>query len=323
MLTAYAIMRTAKVKSVASMANLEKHCSREKYPANANRELEYANREFYKDELTLPERFKEMTNGQTIRKNAVLGIEVMMTYSPDATPDLDIWVAKNSLWLDKEFGEGNVVRLWLHMDETTPHLHAFVIPMDERGKLNCKAFLGGSAKMSALQDSYAEAMQEFNLERGIKGSKAHHTTVKEFYRAIESRNKENLPSPRLKQEKARFGQIRAVEETATEYYSMANSKYKSERMRNVHLEHQSVQQQYEIKTLRNQCERQQATIDAQKPAVTMYNALNNAIKHMAETEPERAEKTRNDINGLLEEQYARQTQQLKPKQKQQDREYER
>lgn len=231
----FAIMRTGKVKSVASIANLEKHCSREKMPKNADQERTVLNRSLLPDPdgLTLPDRFAKMTEGQKIRKNAVLGIEVMMTFTPEAVPKdekLSSWVKSNQEWLAKEFGEKNVVRCWLHMDEHTPHLHAFVVPLDEKGKLNCRHYLGGSDKLSALQDRYAEAMEPYSLERGIKGSKARHKTVKEFYRAIEDANRQDLPEPTKTTEKGLFGANKTVAEPVEEYYKRANAAFKQQHM---------------------------------------------------------------------------------------------
>jgi hypothetical protein len=75
----------------------------------------------------------------------------------------------------------------LHRDETTPHLTAFVVPVHpETGKLNASHWLDGREKLQDLQDSYAEAVATHGLERGIAGSKAKHTTVKQFYGAMHS-----------------------------------------------------------------------------------------------------------------------------------------
>jgi hypothetical protein len=43
-----------------------------------------------------------------------------------------------------------------------------------------------SIKLSKLQDSYATALAPLGIERGVKGSKATHTKVKEYYQAVNS-----------------------------------------------------------------------------------------------------------------------------------------
>ncbi|MFC5534821.1 MobV family relaxase, partial [Rhodocytophaga aerolata] len=84
-------------------------------------------------------------------------------------------------WLKEQYGEKNIVNFTTHVDEQTPHIHAVIVPIDPKGKLNCRAYLGGREKLRGLQDSFAQAHQGIGLERGIKGSKANHTTVKAFY----------------------------------------------------------------------------------------------------------------------------------------------
>ena len=35
-------------------------------------------------------------------------------------------------WLDDQYGD-RIVRAELHLDEATPHVHAYLVPLDERG----------------------------------------------------------------------------------------------------------------------------------------------------------------------------------------------
>jgi hypothetical protein len=60
-----------------------------------------------------------------------------------------------------------------------------MVPLDEKGKLNCRALPCGSRyRLSELQDDFALAMKPLGLERGIKGSRAKHTEVRKYYAAI-------------------------------------------------------------------------------------------------------------------------------------------
>ncbi|MGB6300609.1 MAG: plasmid recombination protein, partial [Rivularia sp. (in: cyanobacteria)] len=56
---------------------------------------------------------------------------------------LDNFVKASVNWLDSSWRE-RVIRAELHLDEITPHIHAYIVPLDERGKLNCRA-LGSNA----------------------------------------------------------------------------------------------------------------------------------------------------------------------------------
>ncbi len=85
------------------------------------------------------------------------------------------------------------------MDEKTPHLHATVVPIvtGERkrkfreGEKKYRTQTGprlsadevmGRARLSTYQNTYAEAMREFGLQRGVVGSTAKHQSNGEYYR---------------------------------------------------------------------------------------------------------------------------------------------
>jgi 5S rRNA maturation endonuclease (ribonuclease M5) len=194
----HAIARIAKLKS-GSVGASGQHTRRARETLNANPEI--ANIRFIgqPDSPDLPSLetiVRERIGDQTIRKNGVLCVEMLLTASPEYfRPDdpskagyyepeklADFQQTVHS-WLDKEYGD-RIVRAELHLDESTPHVHAYLVPLDERGKLNCRGLFGGREKLSQFQDSYANALSPLGLERGIKGSRAKHTTVKQYYAAV-------------------------------------------------------------------------------------------------------------------------------------------
>jgi len=112
---------------------------------------------------------------------------------------LDKWTDANLKWLRDTFGEENVVSCVLHMDEKTPHLHATVVPIvtgerkrkSREGEKKYRTQTGprlsadevmGRARLSTYQNTYAEAMREFGLQRGVVGSTAKHQSNGEYYR---------------------------------------------------------------------------------------------------------------------------------------------
>jgi Plasmid recombination enzyme len=79
-------------------------------------------------------------------------------------------------------GAENVVGAYLHLDETTPHIQAIVVPIDpQTSKLNASRWLDGRKALSDLQDRHARDMAPLGLERGIRGSLANHTEVRDWY----------------------------------------------------------------------------------------------------------------------------------------------
>lgn len=169
-------------------------------------------------------RLDNVSLGRKIGKNQVQVIRFMLSGSPEDMEriqnegKLDDWCKDNIDWLKKTYGADNVVAATLHLDETTPHIHASVVPIvlgkrrqkattkeegqtddkpkrkykkkdTNRPRLCCDDVMA-KAKLIEYQDSYAEAMSKYGLERGIKGSDARHITLTEFYRnqAVESQN---------------------------------------------------------------------------------------------------------------------------------------
>ena len=95
------------------------------------------------------------------------------------------WVQKNYNFIASEYGQKNILRFTLHLDEKTPHIHAVTVPLTKDGRLSAKEVFGNKGDLVSRQDRYAEAMKEFGLERGLKGTGIKHDTAKEYYARIQ------------------------------------------------------------------------------------------------------------------------------------------
>jgi hypothetical protein len=207
---AYIILRSGKQKTKGNIATLGQHLQRTRDTPNADPDLTHQN-EILRGSADLLADVNarlaevEAVNGKP-NKNAVLAIEYLVAFSPDfahfskeepapggdgkarLVPKSEVdanrlkgFIDHTLAWLEKRHGVGNVVNVQLHLDESSPHIHATVVPVDERGRLNCRAFLGGRQLMRDMQTSIAEEMAPLGLVRGVEGSKAHHQDVKRFY----------------------------------------------------------------------------------------------------------------------------------------------
>ncbi len=235
---AYAIMRIEKIKSRREMNSRYKHNFREYDVANANPSLSSNNREpidmfgktyerVFDDEIARMRMEGAITSN--IRKDAVLGYEVMLTYSRDKMDmDIDEWVEKNVEWLQRTFNpkdnriiiddtkeaySNNVKSVVVHMDESTPHIHAFVVPIDDKGRLNAKFYTGDRIKLQNLQTEYSRYMSGFSLERGQEKSVTHHQDVTRYYNNLKKAVDARLPDVRER-------------ETAEEYKQRADEAYR-------------------------------------------------------------------------------------------------
>jgi hypothetical protein len=196
----YSILRITKLKTMGNVASCGQHIARTKQPPNANPAKTPENRNLL---LASPDLGAEVKKRLPlkVRKDAVLAVEHLLTASPDffkgkEKDEVHTWCKVNMAWLEERYGKENIAGAYLHMDESTPHLHAVIVPVVD-GKLNAKHYFGGREKMTQMQTAYGEHIQRHfsELERGIEGSKSHHTTIGEFYATIEAseRLKERRP----------------------------------------------------------------------------------------------------------------------------------
>jgi len=169
---------------------------------------------------------------QKVRSNAVLCVEAIVSASPEYfRPDdpsraghwekdrLDAWRAAVEPWIAENFP--HAISVVLHLDEATPHYQILDVPLDEKGKLNCRGKFGGS--LDLWQTHAASAVAHLGIERGIEGSTATHERVKAYYGAVNTPPPEipavNTPKPkalpaRTMAESLPFGQAHADREAA-------------------------------------------------------------------------------------------------------------
>ena len=193
---AFTICRIQKIKSWGALARSEAHTTREVYTPNANLQIKNLEVVGDYDNLDLVSKVKNKIGSQKYRSDAVLTVEILLSASaeyfrPNAVYEggsydkkrLDGFVDAVVKWLDDSWGD-RIVKAELHLDEMTPHIHAYLVPLDERGKLNCKALFGTRGKMHQLQDSFANAVEHLGIVRGVKGSVATYAKVKKYYSAV-------------------------------------------------------------------------------------------------------------------------------------------
>lgn len=208
----YACLHINRIKTTSALTGAYNHNYRQgDCPENTAQEKSYLNRELINrpEGETYNEAFKRRCKDEKIkkvRKNGTRALEFMLTYSQKAVGKnfpLEDWCEGNLKWLKDNFGEENVVSAVLHMDETTPHIHAVVVPIKD-GRLCATELLQSTSEQQKengvrgytfMQNSYAQAMQEFGLVRGIKKSVAKHTDIQDFYKAYGEFIGKELPEP--------------------------------------------------------------------------------------------------------------------------------
>lgn len=166
---------------------------------------------------------------------------------------LDEWCQDNIDWLRKTYGADNVVSAVLHMDEETPHIHATIVPIvqTERKKQKkeqtvkkryrtktpaprlCADEVMSRANLIRYQDTYAEQMAAYGLQRGIKGSEAQHISTHEYYRSLIAQGEDlqtNMSQLLEEQKKARL--VIAEAEQARKDLARIKAEAKTEELKN-------------------------------------------------------------------------------------------
>lgn len=195
------------------------HIERTVHPKNADSTRTHLNREL----VQFPEGVKNRTEAiahrietagirRKVGTNQVKAIRVLLTGSNkdmkqmEADGRLDGWCSDNLKWLRETYGELNLVSAVLHMDEKTPHIHATVVPIvtgerrkarqeERNGKKKyrkknpqdvrlCADDVMARHKLKHYQDTYAQAMSKYGLQRGVDGSLARHVSTSQYYKEL-------------------------------------------------------------------------------------------------------------------------------------------
>ena len=217
----YAVLHLDKAKGADS--GMSAHIERTIHPKNADPSRTHLNRELIK----FPDGVRNRTQAiqhrldtaglkRKIANNQVRAIRILLTGTHEdmmrieKNGRLDDWCQDNIDWLRKTYGIDNVVSVVLHMDESTPHLHATVVPIvqTERQRKKkeqevkrtyrkkspaprlCADDVMSRANLKRYQNTYAEAMQKYGLQRGIEGSEAQHISTHEYYRSLMAQGKD-------------------------------------------------------------------------------------------------------------------------------------
>ncbi len=194
------------------------HIERKVKPSNADEERTHLNRRLieYPDGVhtrtqAIQHRLETAGLTRKVGKNQVRAIRIMLSGSPDdmrrivREGRLDEWCADNMKYLAETFGRENIVSADLHLDETSPHIHAtlvLIVTTERKRKKQeervtkryrtksasrprlCADEVMSRVKLKGYQDTYAAAMAKYGLQRGVEGSEARHIDTTQFYREM-------------------------------------------------------------------------------------------------------------------------------------------
>ncbi|HEY9693735.1 MAG TPA: MobV family relaxase [Oculatellaceae cyanobacterium] len=287
-----AVCRIKKLKSWGEIASSEAHTNRIRFTPNADTKIPNVPLIVPEDALDLKTAILAKIGAQKVRKNGVLAVEMLLSASPEffrpnnagaaGTQDnqrLDEFAQAVTEWLKQRYKD-KVVLAQMHLDEATPHIHAYIVPLDERGKLNCYSLFGNRYKLSQLQDDFAHAIAHLNIERGFKGSRASHTDIKAYYADV-NRNTllldlaEVLPSPQPKEAAIDYRErTRAILQPQL---TIINHQL-SDRQR---LQKQKKEAQASLKALEKQRQEQLEHIESLKTEIAQLTSLKQQLQDLS------------------------------------------
>lgn len=206
-------------KAKGTDSRMSAHIERTVHPKNTDRTRTHLNREL----VQFPEGVRNRTQAiahrietagirRKVSANQVKAIRILLTGSNkdmkqmEAEGRIEDWCNDSLKWIRETYGEQNLVSAVLHMDEKTPHIHATVIPIvtgerrkagqeEQNGKKKyrkknpqdvrlCADDVMARHRLKHYQDTYAQAMNKYGLQRGVDGSLAKHISTMQYYKQL-------------------------------------------------------------------------------------------------------------------------------------------
>lgn len=206
----YISAKGSKLKGSAVAAS-GKHVDRAVHTPNADPEKSAENIHLIGGDVPLEKAVNEVINqhGGKPRSDSVECLEFILSASPkffeksDGTQDKEkvrAFADASMTFINNDEHCGKCVKAVLHLDEMTPHIHVHKVPIDPKGKLNCKYFFGSKSQGVKFQNEMYEIYKHLCLERGIPNSRAEYMRIRDFYKELKkefdlSVDVKKLPEP--------------------------------------------------------------------------------------------------------------------------------
>lgn len=112
-------------------------------------------------------------------------------------PEIEQWAKDVYDWCAKRYGQKNIIGFQVHLDESSPHIHALIVPVGQRSKSGRECVMW-SAKFGKSRYEYGHILREmhtslyeevgskYGLERGdsIEGRNVSHLSKRDYIRKL-------------------------------------------------------------------------------------------------------------------------------------------
>ena len=124
---------------------------------------------------------------------------------------IENWALDMYNFMAKKYGEDNIAAFVVHLDETNPHIHCKLLPIDEKKKFSWKKVMVGGdfskeqyrkSMLNLHNEIYEQVNKKYGLERGehISETNAKHRTTEEYHAERRAKLKEEVE--KLEKEKS-------------------------------------------------------------------------------------------------------------------------
>ena len=112
-------------------------------------------------------------------------------------PEIEQWAKDVYDWCARRYGQENIIGFQVHLDESSPHIHALIVPVGQRSKSGRECVMW-SAKFGKSRYEYGHILREmhtslyeevgskYGLERGdsIEGRNVNHLSKRDYIRKL-------------------------------------------------------------------------------------------------------------------------------------------
>ena len=112
-------------------------------------------------------------------------------------PEIEQWAKDVYDWCARRYGQENIIGFQIHLDESSPHIHALIVPVGQRSKSGRECVMW-SAKFGKSRFEYGQILREmhtslydevgskYGLERGdsIEGRNVSHLSKRDYIRKL-------------------------------------------------------------------------------------------------------------------------------------------
>lgn len=255
----YSIIKFAKIKSISEISEYAGHNLRTKISKTRNENIDLQrtpkNRRLVNTfnakktedlQKSITAHFKKL--GVKVRKDSVLAIDLIATTSPEywgdwhdqiGTPQfekkLKVWEDIQLKQAQKEYGAENVVFAECHLDETTPHIHFLVLPLEKKDviyknrhgtSIKNKVVLNANKYnpefYTGLVTRFAEANSSLGLQRGNFNSVVDPTPLKDYRNQLKKEilKQKKITDSYISAITGAQGQAQMIKQLANENYAL-------------------------------------------------------------------------------------------------------